>query len=108
MPVQERRHSVRFFPEEEKAKLKFASYDYMTDARFVIYTDMETMIGDEVLVKNGKMISKQQHMPTSVSAVTVCKPRPEFGNSPFLYTVPDCIEMLMMYLNEEVRRAQSI
>ena len=66
------------------------------------------MIVDKVLVKNGKTISKRRHVPTLVGALTVCKPRPEFGNSPFLYTGTDCVEMLMTYLNEEVRRAQSI
>ena len=80
----------------------------MTHAPFIIYADMETMIADEVLVKNGKTISKRRHVPTLVGALTVCKPRPEFGNSPFLYTGTDCVEMLMTYVNEEVRRAQSI
>ena len=55
-----------------------------------------------------KTISKRRHVPTSVGAINVCKPRLEFGSPPFLYTGIGCIEMFMNYLNDEVHRARTI
>ena len=58
----------------------------MVNVPFVIYADLETMICKEEMVRRGKTQSKHRHVPISVGALTVCKDRPEFGSTPFLYT----------------------
>ena len=96
------------FPEEGEAELGFSSFNSMVNAPFVIYADLETMICKEEMVRRGKTQSKHRHVPISVGALTVCKDRPEFGSTPFLYTGSDCIDMLMEFLNREQHRAHQI
>ena len=69
----------------------------MVNVPFVIYADLEMMISKEEMVRRGKVQSKCRHVPISVSALTVCKDRPEFGSDPFLYISLDCIDMLIEF-----------
>ena len=96
------------FPEGGEAKLGFSSFNNMVNVPFVIYTDLEMMICKEEMVRRGKVWSKHRHVPISVGALTVCKDRPEFGSDPFLYTSPDCIDMLIEFLNREQHHVREI
>ena len=91
-----------------KLELGFSSFNSMVNAPFVIYADLEMMICKEEMMRRGKVRSKHRHVPISVSALTVCKDRPEFGSDPFLYTGSDCIDMLIEFLNREQHRVREI
>ena len=95
------------FPEGNEAELVFSSFNSMVNAPFVIHADLEMMICKE-MVRRGKTQSKCRHVPISVGALTVCKDRPEFGSAPFLYTGPDCIDMLIEFLNREQHHVHQI
>ena len=96
------------FPKGDGAELGFSSFNSMVNAPFVIYADLEMMICKEEMVRRGKTQSKSRHVPISVGALTVCKDRPEFGSAPFLYTGPDCIDMLIEFLNREQHHVHQI
>ena len=95
-------------PVPSQALLSFQNYKNMIPAPFVTYCDMETMIMTEDQVNEGKIISKRRHVPVSIGAITVCRPRPEFGSPPFLYTGRDCIDVLLNFLLMEAERARGL
>ena len=70
----------------------------MVPAPFVMYCDLETMITSQVIMNRGKTKSKCIQRPISFAAITVCKPRPDFGSSPVIYTGPDCIDKLFAFI----------
>ena len=50
---------------------------------------------------------KSAHVPIAVGAITVCRPRKEFG-SPMIYMGADCIEVLLQFQQSEVCRVTNI
>ena len=60
-------------------------------ASFVMYCDLEAMITKEVKVNRGKIQNKSVHVPIAVGAITVCRPKKEFGSPPMIYMGADCI-----------------
>lgn len=88
--------------------LSFDSFKNMVCAPFVIYSDLETCIEQEEVVKRGKIKSRRRHVPISVAALTVCRDRPEFGSKPFIYTGKDCVDVLLQFLDHEVYRLRDI
>ena len=49
-----------------------------------MYCDLEAMITKEVKVNREKIQNKSAHVPITVGAITVCRPRKEFGSPPGL------------------------
>ena len=45
----------------------------MVSTPFVIYSDLETYIEEEEVVKRGKVVSRRHHVPILVAALTVCR-----------------------------------
>ena len=72
-----------------------------------MYCDLEAMITKEVKMNRGKIQNKSAHVPIAVGAITVCRPRKEFG-SPFIYMGADCIEVLLRFIQSEVCRVTNI
>ena len=68
-----------------------SNYSNIVLASFVMYCDLEAMITKEVKVNRGKIQNKNVHVPIAVGAITVCRPRKEFGSPPMIYTEADCI-----------------
>ena len=91
-------------PSPSEAELTFASYSNMLSAPFVIYCDLETMIREERVVSEGKVLSKRRHLPVSVAAYVVCRDRPELGAAPYVYTGLDCVDRLLSYLKFQEAR----
>ena len=79
------------FPHKDAAQLNFSNYSNIVPASFVMYSDLEAMITKEVKVNRGKIQNKSVHVPIAVGAITVCRPRKEFGSPPMIYTGADCI-----------------
>ena len=77
-------------------------------ASFVMYCDLEAMITKEVKVNRGKIQTKSVHVPVAVGAITVCRPKKEFGSLPMIYTGADCIDMLLQFIQSEVSRVNNI
>ena len=48
------------------------------------------------------------HVPIAVGAITVCRPRKEFGFPPMIYMGADCIEVLLQFIQSEVSRVSNI
>ena len=48
------------------------------------------------------------HVPIAVGAITVCRPKKEFGSPPMIYTGADCIELLLQFIQSEVSRVSNI
>ena len=94
-------------PHKEVAQLNFSNYSNIVPASFVMYCDLEAMITKEVKVNRGKIQNKSTHVPIAVGAITVCRPRKEFG-SPMIYTGADCIEVLLQFIQSEVSRVTNI
>ena len=67
-------------------------------ASFVMYCDLEVMITKEVKVNRGKIQNKSVHIPITVGAITICRPRKEFGYPPMIYMGADCMEMLLQFI----------
>ena len=42
------------------------------------------------------------HVPIAVGAITVCRPRKEFGSPPMIYMGADCIEVFVQFIQSEV------
>ena len=95
-------------PPPKDSNLSFTNYKNMLTAPFVIYCDMETMIQKEIRRNKGKILSSRRHVPAAVGALTVCRPRAEFGSPPFIHTGPGCVDALLSFLFSEVRRAEMI
>ena len=74
----------------------------MVPVPFVMYCDLETMITSQVIINRGKKKSKCIHRPISFGAITVCKPRPDFGSLPVIYTGTDCIDKLFAFIENWV------
>ena len=72
-----------------------------------MYCDLEAMITKEVKVNRGKIQNKSAHVPIAVRAITVCRPRKEFG-SPRIYMGADCIEVFLQFIQSEVSRVTNI
>ena len=75
---------------------------------FVMYCDLEAMITKEVKVNRGKIQNKSAHLPIAEGAITVCRPKKEFGSPPMIYTGADCIEVLLQFIQSEVSRVSNI
>ena len=73
-----------------------------------MYCDLEAMIPKEVKVNRGKIQNKSVLVPIAVGAITVCRPKKEFGSPPMIYTGADCTEMLLQFIQSEVSRVTSI
>ena len=88
--------------------LSFTTFKNMVSTLFVIYSDLETCIEEEEVVKRGKVVSRCHHVPISVAALTVCIDRLEFGSKPFIYTARNCVDVLLDYLDHEVNHLREI
>ena len=88
--------------------LEFNSFNNMVTTPFVIYSDLETFIREEKTVQRGKLLSRQQHVPISVAALTVCHDHVELGSKPFIYMGLDCLDVLLQHLDDEVFRLKQI
>ena len=96
------------FPHKDAAQLNFSNYSNIVPASFVMYCDLEAMITKEVKVNRGKIQTKSVHVPVAVGAITVCRPKKEFGSLPMIYTGADCIEVLLQFIQSEVSRVSNI
>ena len=47
-------------------------------------------------------------VPIAVSAITICRPRKEFGFPPMIYMGADYIEVLLQFIQSEVCRVTNI
>ena len=65
------------------------------------------MITKEVKVNRGKIQNKSVHVPIAVGAITVCRPKKEFG-PPMIYMGADCMEVLLQFIQSEVSRVNNI
>ena len=88
-------------PHKEVAQLNFSNYSNIVPMSFVMYCDLEAMITKEVKLNRGKIQNKSAHVPIAVGAITVCRPRKEFG-SPMIYMGADCIKVLLQFIQSEV------
>ena len=95
------------FPHKDAAQLNFSNYSNIVPASFVMYCDLEAMITKEVKVNSGKIQNKSVHVPIAVGAITVCRPKKEFG-SPMIYMGADCIDVLLQFIQSEVSRVSNI
>ena len=59
-------------------------------------------------MNRGKIQNKSVHVPIAVGAITVWRPRNEFGSPPMIYTGADCIEVLLQFIQSEVSRVSNI
>ena len=96
------------FPHKDAAQLNFSNYSNIVPASFVMYCDLEAMITKEVKVNRGKIQTKSVHVPIAVGAITVCRPKKEFGSLPMIYTGADCIDVLLQFIQSEVSRVSNI
>ena len=96
------------FPHKDAAQLNFSNYSNIVPVSFVMYCDLEAMITKEVKVNRGKIQNKSVHVPIAVGAITVCRPKKEFGSPPMIYMGADCIEVLLQFIQSEVSRASNI
>ena len=96
------------FPHKDAAQLNFSNYSNIVPASFVMYCDLEAMITKEVKVNRGKIQTKSVHVPVAVGAITVCRPKKEFGSLPMIYTGADCIDVLLQFIQSEVSRVSNI
>ena len=96
------------FPHKDAAQLNFSNYSNIVPASFVMYYDLEAMISKEVKVNRGKIQTKSVHVPVAVGAITVCRPKKEFGSLPMIYTGADCIDVLLQFIQSEVSRVSNI
>ena len=96
------------FPHKDAAQLNFSNYSNIVPASFVMYCDLEAMITKEVKVNRGKIQTKSVHVPIAVGAITVCRPKKEFGSLPIIYTGADCIDVLLQFIQSEVSRVSNI
>ena len=91
-----------------KMLLNFSNYSNIVLVSFVMYCDLEAMITKEVKVNRGKIQNKSVHVPIAVGAITVCRPKKEFGSPPMIYMGADCIEVLLQFIQSEVSRVSNI
>ena len=96
------------FLHKDAAQLNFSNYSNIVPASFVMYCDLEAMITKEVKVNRGKIQTKSVHVPVAVGAITVCRPKKEFGSLPMIYMGADCIDMLLQFIQSEVSRVSNI
>ena len=96
------------FPHKDAAQLNFSNYSNIVPASFVMYCDLEAMITKEVKVNRGKIQTKSVHVPIAVGAITVYRPKNEFGSLPMIYTGADCIDVLLQFIQSEVSRVSNI
>ena len=96
------------FPHKDAAQLNFSNYSNIVPASFVMYCDLEAMITKEVKVNREKIQTKSVHVPVAVGAITVCRPKKEFGSLPMIYTGADCIDVLLQFIQSEVSRVSNI
>ena len=96
------------FPHKDAAQLNFSNYSNIVPASFVMYCDLEAMITKEVKVNRGKIQTKSVHVPVAGGAITVCRPKKEFGSLPMIYTGADCIDVLLQFIQSEVSRVSNI
>ena len=96
------------FPHKDAAQLNFLNYSNIVPVSFVMYCDLEAMITKEVKVNRGKIQNKSVHVPIAVGAITVCRPKKEFGSPPMIYMGADCIEVLLQFIQSEVSRVSNI
>ena len=96
------------FPHKEAAQLNFSNYSNIVPVSFVMYCNLEAMITKEVKVNRGKIQTKSVHVPVAVGAITVCRPKKEFGSQPMIYTGADCIDVLLQFIQSEVSRVSNI
>ena len=96
------------FPHKDAAQLNFSNYSNIVPASFVMYCNLEAMITKEVKVNRGKIQTKSVHVPVAVGAITVCRPKKEFGSLPMIYTGADCIDVLLQFIQSEVSRVSNI
>ena len=80
------------------AQLNFSNYSNIVPASLVMYCDLEAMITKEVKVNRGKIQTKSLHVPVAVGAITVYRPKKEFGSLPMIYTRADCIDVLLQFI----------
>ena len=90
------------FPESVNLFLEFNSFKNMVTTPFIIYSDLETFIREEEVIRRGKLLSRCQHIPISVATLTVCRDRAELGSQPFIYMGLDCVDILLCHLDDEV------
>ena len=95
-------------PHIEVAQLNFSNYSNIVPMSFVTHCDLEAMITKEVKVNRGKIQNKSAHVPIAVGAITVCRPRKEFGSPPMIYIGADCIEVLLQFIQSEVSMVTNI
>lgn len=79
---------------------------------FVIYADLESMMGPKCEDLKGKQISSISHSCVSWAAYTVCRDRPDWNVGPVLYSGAEsgenCINSLILHLSKELVRAQTL
>ena len=95
-------------PHKEVAQPNFFNYSNIVPASFVMYCDLEAIITKEVRVNRAKIQNKSAHVPIAVGAITVCRPKREFGSPPMIYMGADCIEVLLQFIQSEVSRVTNI
>ena len=86
------------FPHKDAAQLNFSNYSNIVPASFVMYCDLEAMITKEVKVNRVKIQNKSVHIPIAVGAITVCRPKKEFGSP----------RVLLQFIQSEVSRVSNI
>jgi hypothetical protein len=91
-------------PSMEKSQMAFSSFSNLIEAPFVIYCDLESLIGEERRIDEGKIFSARLHKPIAAGALTVCRTKPQFSSSPFIYTGEDCINKLFEFILSEYER----
>ena len=96
------------FPSEEESVLTFAGWGNMIPAPFIIYCDLETLIFEEEIINEKKLLTLRKHSPISVGALTVCRSHSDFDSKPFIYTGEDCILKLLSFLESELSRITDI
>ena len=96
------------FPSKEESVLVFTGWSNMIPAPFVIYCDLETLVFEEEIVNDKKLLTLRKHSPISAGALTVCRSNSEFDSKPFIYTGEDCIGKLLSFLEDELSRITDI
>ena len=96
------------FPSKEESILAFTGFSNTIPAPFTIYCDLETLIFQEKIVNEKKLLTLRKHAPISVGALTVCRSNPALDSAPFIYTGHNCIVKLLSFLESELSRITDV
>ncbi len=78
--------------------LYFNNYKSILESPFVVYCDMETIIEEEQIVNEGKVITSRNHVPISIGAKLICRVNNYFSSDLFIYTGKDCVDKFLVFL----------